>query len=214
MVPFSLVQIQAAGHVNASSTTQSYSNACGKWQMATNACLHCHTHLGKVVFYSSHQERRSISLLFETGLDHICFGQKDISRHDAERSLYRHLGARVYTVLLIFEIWKPPGKERQARNKKGQETTGTDTHSLSWSHPRPSPMGRQQSKSIWDHPALEGPPAVCRDQPSWPWPEAPTSSSRESESNKMIVVLTNWDHLLKSNIYLSFMTVYRGGRWG
>lgn len=145
---------------------------------------------------------------------HICFGQKDISRHDAERSLYRHLGARVYTVLLIFEIWKPPGKERQARNKKGQETTGTDTHSLSWSHPRPSPMGRQQSKSIWDHPALEGPPAVCRDQPSWPWPEAPTSSSRESESNKMIVVLTNWDHLLKSNIYLSFMTVYRGGRWG
>lgn len=76
MVPFSLVQVQAAGHVNASSTTQSYSNACGKWQMATNACLHCHTHLGKVVFYSSHQERRSISLLFETGLDTFALAKK------------------------------------------------------------------------------------------------------------------------------------------
>lgn len=128
MVPFSLVQIQAAGHVNASSTTQSYSNAGGKWQMATNSCVHCHTHLGKVVFYSSHQERRSISLLFETGLDHICFGQKDISRHDAERGLYRHLGARVYTVLLILKSGNP--QVRNARLeirevKRPQERTHT-----------------------------------------------------------------------------------------
>lgn len=146
--PFSLVQIRAAGHVNASPTTQSCSNVCGKWQVATNSRLPCHTHLGKVVFYSSHQERRSISLLFETGLDHICFGQKDISRHDADRGLYRHLGARVYTVLLIFEIWKPPGEVRQARNKRGQETRGADTRSLSWSHPRPRPKSKQESKSV------------------------------------------------------------------
>ena len=55
-----------------------------------------------------------------------CFGQRD-SKYEAARGLYREANARIYPLLLIFEILKPPGEELQASLLEDERPQGADT---------------------------------------------------------------------------------------